>query len=205
MIRSFSRTLVLLVCLLVGTAALQPAQAQLGVAAGLNFQSLDDFDTGNAEATYESSTGYHVGLFYDLAVGPLALRPGLFYRDIGGYAVNDENFDINLIEVPLDVRFRLFALPFVKPYLLASPVLNFPQGDDAFGEGLEDFAVSGNVGLGVEFSLPGVGFRLMPEFRYAFGLQSYFSDEEFELGGFTFDPSDTPNESAYMLRLNVGF
>ena len=158
----------------------------------------------------ESSTGYHVGLFYDLAVGPLALRPGIFYREIGKYVVESgtvesQAYDISLIEIPVDLRFRMFALPFVKPYVLAAPVLSLPQSGDEFSEGVEDLAMSANVGLGVELSLPGVGLRIMPEFRYAFGLQSYFNDEQFEAGGVTFDPADRPTETAYMLRLNIGF
>ncbi len=205
MTHSNTRSLVLVVCLLVGALAAQPAQAQLGVGVGLNFENLDDFETGSADATYENSTGYHVGVFYDLAVGPLALRPGIFYRETGSYVVEGQAFDLSLIEIPIDVRFRLFALPFVKPYLLAAPVISLPQGDEDFGDGLEDMALTANVGLGVELSPPGLGFTFMPELRYAFGLSSYFSDEEFDLGPVTVNPEDRPTSTAFMLRLNVGF
>lgn len=197
--------------LIFGLAAAQPAQAQLGVAAGLNFNSMGDIDFGtdvaDAEATYENSTGFHFGLFYDLAVGPLAVRPGVFYRQAGKYegvaALEDEvsAFDLSLIEIPLDLRFRLAALPLIKPYLLGGPVLMLPQGEGNFDEALNDISFAGNVGAGVEVSLGGI--RLMPEIRYSFGV-SNFVKEDPTIGGVDFQASDGERLSAVMLRLNIG-
>ena len=39
-----------------------------------------------------------------------------------------------------------------------------------FDEALNRSSVAGNVGVGVELSLPGSGLRVTPELRYAFGI-----------------------------------
>jgi len=61
--------LVLMVC-----SAPRESHAQLGVAAGLNFDRLSDIDAGSRSATFDNATGYHVGVFYDLGLGPPGVR-----------------------------------------------------------------------------------------------------------------------------------
>ncbi len=197
---------VLLVVLLFGMAG-TPAQAQLGVAGGLNFDSLDDID---ANATVENSTGYHVGVVYDLGLGPVSVRPGLFYRKVGSYDfsnvpnVDVGEVDVSAFEVPVDVRVTVFPFPLVSPYLLGGPNLFLPRsGDDDLEDGLEDVSFNFNVGVGADVSLPGVGLTLQPELRYEFGASDYV-DDNFEVGGAEFEPSDR-KISAFALRLNVLF
>lgn len=195
----------------VGTT--QEAHAQLGVAAGLNFENPGDVNIGGGvEGTFDNSTGYHIGLFYDLAVGPVAIRPGVFYRHAGDIDYTQEggpdvelpdDFDLSLVEVPIDVRFRM-ATPVVKPYLLAGPVFSFPSsGDDRFDDGLESMYVSGSVGAGLEVAVPVVGIRLFPEIRYAFGLNSFIKDDA-NFFGTDIEAEDSSKLNAFMIRLGVG-
>ena len=188
--------------LLLGIAvSAQPAQAQLGVSGGLNFNSLGDIE-GDASATFDNSTGWHVGVFADIGAGPITLRPGVFYHKIGTYEFGTEDFDIAAIEVPIDLRFKVLPTPVVKPYLLAGPVLTFPQSEGDF-EGTEDVSVTGDIGAGLEFTLPGVGLTLMPELRYSIGVTKFLQDD-FEVGDVTFSPdNDDQRLSAFMLRLNI--
>lgn len=204
-------TLITLGSLLTLLLIAAPARAQIGFGGGLNFNSSDDLEFGDAEATFENSTGYHIGVFYDFAVGPLGIRPGIFYRDIGSYEFNltdfgadTEVFDLSMIEIPIDLRYRI-VLPLVKPYLLAGPVIGIPQSEGEFDDDLEDFTFTANVGLGVELSPPAMSLKIMPEIRYAFGVSS-FVKEDIEIGDVaTFTADDSPSASAFMLRLNVVF
>lgn len=194
------------------TAGVQPSHAQFGVAIGLNFDSITDIDTGSREATFDNATGFHVGVFYDLAAGPLAIRPGLFYRQVPGVDVDisgdggilTESFDMSLIEVPIDLRFR-FAMPFVRPYALAGPVFGFAStSDDDFSDALQDLTVAANIGLGVEVSLPGFSPTLYPEIRYSFGISRFLS-EEYTIGGTTVTAEDAQRLNTFMLRLGITF
>lgn len=207
------RTLTVAALLLGATLATAPAaQAQLGVAGGANFDRLGDVegdeDTG---LNFDNATGYHVGLFYEFGAGPLRVRPGVFYMDVGSFQSSEsfdeaeDEFDLNLVEVPIDLRFRFFPLPIVKPYLTAGPVFRFDvSGDEGFGEATEDFSFAGNVGGGLEISLPGSSLRLTPELRYSFGLTPVA--EDYEALGIGFSPEDDESRlNNIMLRLGVSF
>lgn len=201
-IRRGLRTAVLAVLLLGG--AVVPAQAQLGVAGGLNFDSMSDIEaTTNNNATLDNATGYHLGLVYDLSLGPVSLRPGVFYRKMGTYEFPDSRYDVSAIEVPVDVRVTVLPLPVVKPYVLGGPNAFFPQSEGEFGDELEDISYTFNVGVGADISVPGAGIQLQPELRYEFGATDYI-DDDFSIGGTDFEPSDR-KVSAFALRLNVLF
>lgn len=190
---------------LIGTTV--PAQAQFGVAAGLNFESASDIDTNTntqANTTLESSTGYHVGVVYGLSLGPLNVRPGLFYRKLGHtYEFPNSTADVAAWEVPVDVRVTLLPTPLVSPYVLAGPKASFLRSDlDEFDDDLEEISYSFAVGIGADVSL-GSSLTLQPELRYDFGATDYV-DDSFEIGDTEFTQED-PTLSAFALRLNVLF
>ncbi len=201
------KTLPLLVALFLLTASTQTADAQgLGLAAGANFNQLSDIDTGDREATFDNATGWHLHLWVDLPAGPIALRPGLRYMDAGAVfddddlVIPDEEQAVSLLEIPIDLRYR-FTMPIVTPYVLAGPVLRFPTGNDDDGDRLRSFSVAANIGVGAELGL--ASLRLFPEIKYAFGI-SRFTEEEYELGGVTFEADDSQHLNAIMLSLGVG-
>lgn len=190
---------------LLGTAS--PAQAQLGVSAGLNFESAGDIST-STDATLESSTGYHVGVVYDLGLGPLSIRPGFFYRRLGQTYELPSSFDqananVAAWEVPVDVRLSVLPLPLVSPYILAGPKASFMRSD--FGElddDLNDVSYSIAIGIGAEISL-GSAVTLQPELRYDYGATDYI-DKTIQIGNTEFTQED-PQLSAFALRLNLLF
>jgi opacity protein-like surface antigen len=191
--------------ILLGTAA--PAHAQFGVSAGLNFESTGDID-GNSDATLENSTGYHLGVIYNLGLGPVDLRPGFFYRRTGQTyelpsSLDQANADVAAWEIPVDVRVNVLPLPLVKPYVLAGPKASFYRSD--FGElddDLSDVSYSIAVGVGADISL-GSSLTLQPELRYDYGATDYI-DESIEIGGTEFRQED-PRLSAFALRLSLLF
>lgn len=205
----------LVLCILLSTLVLggmtAPAQAQWGVAAGLNFDSAGDIDTNTntqQNATLDNSTGYHVGVIYDLGLGPVNIRPGFFYRKVGKTydlpsSLDEANANVSAWEVPVDIRVTLLPTPLVSPYLLAGPKASFLRSDlDELDDDLEDISYSIVIGAGADISL-GSALTLQPELRYDFGTTNYIS-EEIEVGNTTFTQED-PKLSAFSLRLNVIF
>ena len=193
--------------LLVALSAPSTAEAQLGVAAGLNFESIDDIQSTNGRATFDNASGYHVGVIYDLGLGPAGLRVGLFYRDIGDVDVSlsgvSDAFDVSMIDIPVDLRFNLTATPVIRPYVIAGPVFSFPStGDSQYDDALEDVSVSGNVGVGL--AIDALGVKITPEFRYAIGV-SRFMKENASIGNVSFAASDVQRLNSVMLRVGIIF
>lgn len=186
------------------TSAL-PAQAQLGIGAGLNFSDFEDIDSSSGNATLDGSTGYHFGLFVNLGSGALSLRPGVYYHRLGTYDFpSGDELDLAAIEVPVDVRLTLVPQGPVRPFVLAGPVLTFPRSGD-FDAAVEDMSLSADIGAGLDLRLPALPFSLMPELRYSMGVTNYFSDQ-FEVGSVTVTPTDGERRiGKLMLRLNVMF
>lgn len=205
-----ARTALLSVILLLGLAV--PAHAQLGVAGGLNFESAGDIETSaNDNGTFDNSTGYHLGVVYELGLGPATIRPGFFYRRVGTFDFStsalpsgENRFDVSAWQVPVDLRFTVLPTPLVSPYVLAGPMVTLPRGEDEFEDATEEVSYSLNVGLGANISLPATSLKLQPELRYEFGATKFIKDD-FEIGGTEFNPQDSPRFSAFGLRLNILF
>lgn len=197
----------LLPCLLALCSFTAAAEAQIGVAAGLNFDSLGDIETNSGKSTFDNATGWHLGIFANLGLGPLGLRPGLYYRQANGVELNVLNtttdFDINLVEIPIDVQLHLGALPILKPYLFAGPVFSFANSDE-IEEGLTDFSVAGNLGFGLNLDPP-VLPSVFLEMRYAFGV-SRLLEERIDFGNnFVLEADAGPKMNSFMLRAGVSF
>ncbi len=174
--------------------ALLPAEGiaapliDFGATAGLNFIGLDDIDVLDASTTYDSRTGYHVGGFAEIGFGPLGIRAGLLYvnagplfeglADIPGVPADfDDGFDVTFFAIPIDLQYRI-PLPIARPYLLAGPELRFnTTSSDKFEDNFKDSILMGNIGAGVEFSLPIVGLSVAPELRYEFNLEGMTKDD----------------------------
>lgn len=183
-----------------------PAHAQLGIAGGLNFESAGDIETSTTNnGTLDNSTGYHIGLVYELGAGPLTLRPGVFYRRVGTFKFSNAlpSSDVSAWQVPVDVRLTVFPLPLIQPYVLAGPMVTFPQSDGALEGATSDASLSLNVGVGTSISLPATSIQLQPELRYEFGATKFISKDADLPGGV--QVSDSPQFSAFGLRLNVIF
>lgn len=185
------------------------ARAQgLGITGGGNFAELSDIDTGDRQATFDNVSGWHIGLWLDVPLGPVALRPGIRYMGAGELfedaRVDDvpgafQEASVDLLEIPIDVRFR-FGLPLIAPYVMAGPVLRFPAGDDD-EERFRAFSLAGGAGVGLEVGLGGL--RLYPELKYTFGI-TRFTEESYELGGVTISPDEDQRLNAVMLSIGIG-
>lgn len=190
------------------------AQAQLGIAAGLNFEETSDIRdaAGNLsqEVVLRKSTGYHVGLVFEFGGDRLRLRPGVIFRNVGTYSLPDDanvgdagqNFDVSVIEIPLDLRMKVLPIPYINPYVTAGPTASLPRSEGDFTDATRTWSLSGNVGTGLSFAVSDV--RIQPEIRYQFGVTDYISDS-FTIGNENIDPVDTPQFSTLSVRLNLMF
>ncbi|MEM6647053.1 MAG: hypothetical protein AAF730_12465 [Bacteroidota bacterium] len=196
--------------MVLATLLSMPAQAQFVLFGGLNFDSFEDIQVNNVDVSYDQSTGFHLGLQLNLALGPIALRPGVFYRDVGtiegfdvariavGSSTPFDSFDLSYIDVPIDVRLR-FGTPLLKPYVFAGPILSFPQADGDAEDRFESFNLAGSVGAGLELNIPGFGPTLYPELRYGVNL-TRLTDEDITIGGRTFQSQDYD-----VIMVSIGF
>ncbi|MDX1566849.1 MAG: hypothetical protein R3223_03550, partial [Longimicrobiales bacterium] len=130
---------ILVLPLILSLGAVGPVQAQgFSIMGGLNFSNQDDINTGSASVTFENSTGYHVGLSYELGLGPLGIRPGVLYEKLGTFEFSTatEPLDLSAVKVPVDLRLTVLPTPAISPYLVAGPVFSFPQGEGELGDAL---------------------------------------------------------------------
>lgn len=199
-------SLLLFICL---TGA-EAARAQgVGISVGANFTALSDIETSSGEATFDNASGWHIHLWFDLPLGPIAVRPGLRYMDLGelfelgsvenGAVGGTADQVVTLLEIPIDVRFRL-GLPMITPYVMAGPVLRFPAGSDD-DDRLESFSLAGGAGIGLELGL--AGLKLYPELKYTFGI-TRFTQDSYEIGGVTISPDEDQRLNAVMLSIGLG-
>lgn len=211
--RKWNISLLALLCILV-VGATSPASAQIGVTAGLNFEETSDIKDAagslDKSVALDESTGYHVGLVFEFGGERFRLRPAAIFRKVGTYRMpsgedtgdGSRNFDVDVIEIPLDLRLKILPIPVVNPYVLGGPMLALPRGEGDFSDATRDWSLSGNVGGGLSIEVSSI--KLQPEVRYQFGVTDYISDS-FTVGNQTIDPAESPTFSALSVRLNLLF
>ena len=181
------------------------AEAQIGILAGYNRDTLAEFLPENGFDLTELTDGYHVGVFLNFNLATFSIRPAVIYHrmpELVAMAGEERvRFDIDLVEIPLDFRIRL-PLPAVQPYVLGGPVLTFPSSTFS---GVDDLLtarpVRAEFGVGVELDL---GFRLWPEVRYGFGLGSLMGSDV-AVGSRVLQGEGEPRHDSLTLRLGISF
>ena len=183
----------------------RPAAAQIGILGGYNRDMLQGLDVADGFSLEDDPNGFHLGIFLNVNVGLLGIRPAIIYHrivdiDVAGPA-DALDFDLEIVEVPIDFRLRL-PVPVVRPYLLAGPVFMFPSSPDESIDSLLETGPSRiDVGLGFEWSF---GFRLWPEVRYGFGI-TQFMQTDFPLTGPPFSAEGDARLDTFMVRMGVSF
>lgn len=182
-----------------------PAEAQIGILGGYNRDTFEGIDVADGFAIEEDPNGFHMGIFLNVNMGLVALRPAVVYHRIVDVDVRSPtdalDFDLEIVEVPLDFRLRL-PVPVVRPYLLAGPVFMFPSSPDESVDSLLETGPSRiDVGAGFEWSF---GFRLWPEVRYGLGI-TRFMQTDFPLAGSPFSAEGDARLNSLMVRVGVSF
>lgn len=195
-------------------ASVTMSHAQIGVTAGLNFEQASDIKDSagslDQDMVLSTATGYHVGVAFEFGGERLRLRPAAIFRNVGTYDLSEssnvqeasQQFDVNVIEIPVDLRLNVIPIPVINPYVMGGPMLALPRGEDELDEAMREWSLSGNVGGGLSINIGST--KLQPELRYQFGVTDYISDS-FTVGGETIEPAESPRFSAYSVRLNLLF
>ncbi len=201
----------LLTTLFIGSLLVPTAIAQtFGVSAGGNFQRLSDISIDELSTQFESQTGWHVGAWLELPLGPAGLRGGARYMAAGmlfeglqsSFPSARENFDISLVELYLLLRLGIPS-QIISPYAFAGPVFRIPSSsDDDINEDLRILSYAGEIGGGIKIGLGPI--NLYPEIAYVFGLTRFIEDELI-LQLISREIGDPQRLNMAMLRLSVGF
>ncbi len=201
----------LLTTLFIGSLLVPAAMAQtFGVSAGGNFQRLSDISVNDLRTQFESQTGWHVGAWVELPLGPAGLRGGARYMAAGklfeglqsNFPSAQENFDVSLVELYLLLRLGIPS-PVISPYVFAGPVFRIPSSsDEEISEDLRILSYAGEIGGGIKVGLGPI--NLYPEIAYVFGLTRFIEDELI-LQLISQQVGDPQRLNMAMLRLSVGF
>ena len=199
-----------IVLLTLCTASSANGQVQFGIVGGGNFASLSDISAENTLVSFDNATSFHAGIFLDLSLGPINLRPAVYYLNAGSLfqgstVFENDNFDLTYVTIPTDFVFN-FGLGPVKPYFFIGPEFRIftPSGiPSELEDGLQDFVVNGSTGLGLKIGLPGSNLTLYPQLRYSFGISNY-TNASYQFEGLSVEANDA-NVRMWLLSLGVGF
>jgi hypothetical protein len=187
------------------------AQIRIGVVGGANFASLKEIRTEESLVDLDNATAYHAGVFLDIGLGPVGIRPAVYYLNAGrlfkgASFLSKDDFDLVYITIPVDLVYTLGIGP-LKPYLFAGPefrLLNATDAPEELDENIQSFVMNGSLGLGVEIGIPGVGLTLLPHLRYSFGL-SRFIEKTYMVEGVTIQTEGNTRLNGWLLSLGVAF
>lgn len=144
------------------------AQAQFGVRAGYNSANF-------SETNFDSRAGFHIGGYYTLGAGFVAVEPGLQYSQ-KGYKGNDgmgRSIDEKLGYIDIPVLVRLNLIPalniFAGPQASLHLSSEYQIGEDTFdsSEAIKGYDIGAVVGAQVKLPL-----GLNAQASYDFGLTS---------------------------------
>jgi hypothetical protein len=196
---------VILLGLGLAIATPQAINAQIGVVAGYNRDRIENFLPADDFNLTDSTNGFHLGVFFNVNLGLIGIRPAVIYHQVPNLIATAGTkatpFDIELVEVPLDLRLRI-PVPVLRPYFLAAPVFTFPSSSvSGVNDQLEPRPIRVEFGAGFELDL---GLRLWPEIRYGFGLQALMNSS-IPAGDQTLVGEGNPRLNTLTFRLGVSF
>lgn len=161
------RILVLSIALL-STVFYMNAQSGFGIKGGLSYNTngeLSEFvnETGTIiENEGKGKSGYNVGIYGKLALGPIYLRPELVYtKTTSEYILNSEAVDYKIARLDMPV---LVGLKLIGPLsVFAGPAFQYTLENDfndiKYDDIENEFTVGFNFGAGVELGRLGLDVR----------------------------------------------
>lgn len=190
--------------LFIATSLFVNAQSGWGVKGGLSFNSNGELNEliGETETIIDKKgsgkSGFNIGLYGQLDLGPIYLRPELVYtRTTSEYVLNSENVDykISKIDVPVLVGINIigplnvFAGPAFQYYLDNDlKGLNFNSIENEFSMGI-------NIGASVELG------RLGIDVRYERGLSE--NEANWTNAGETFTIDSRPEQLIFSVSYRL--
>jgi len=153
---------------LFATILLSNAQSGFGIKGGLSYNTNGELKEliGETESIIDKKgsgkSGFNIGFYGKLDLGPIYLRPELVYtKTTSEYVLNSENIDykISKIDIPVLVGFKLFG----PIDVFVGPAFQYYLDNDLKGLNFEaienDFSVGMNLGASIELGRIGVDVR----------------------------------------------
>jgi len=141
------------------------AQSGFGVKGGLSYNSngsLKDDTNAIIDNNGNGKSGYNVGIFGKIGLGPIYLRPELVYtKTTSEYILNSEAVDYKIARLDMPV---LVGLKLIGPLsVFAGPAFQYTLTNDFKGieyQSIEnDFTVGFNFGAAIELGRLGIDLR----------------------------------------------
>lgn len=174
--------LIALACAANAQTGMQGNLTGMGFKAGVNFGSFVGSDAGSPN----TRTGFTGGGFLTYTImRQLSIQPELYYTMKGGKrfpnTVDQENWDLNYLEIPLLLKLNFPTEGMVKPNVFAGPQLGFPLSANYNDQDVMDY-VKGTefslaFGAGIEYKLKMVSLTF--DARYVLGLTNIISATDF--------------------------
>lgn len=196
---------VLIVFAILASITFVNAQSEFGIKAGLSYNSngeLNEF-TNEVDNLYknkgEGKSGFNVGIYGKIDLGPIYLRPELVYtKTTSEYELNSqvENYKISKIDVPV-----LVGLKLIGPInVFAGPAFQYIINNDLSGvdniENVEnEFSLGLNIGASIEIGRIGI------DVRYERGLSD--NEADFTDSGKTFKLDSRPEQLIFSLSYSL--
>jgi len=181
------------------------AQNAFGIKGGLSYNSNGDLKefTNEVEQIYKNDgkgkSGYNIGIFGRLNLGPVYLRPELVYtKTTSEYELNTgiiEDYKISKLDLPVLVGTRLLG----PIHVFAGPAFQYYLDNDLKGlkfENIEnEFTIGVNIGAAVEIGRIGI------DVRYERGLSE--NEANWTNAGKTFTLDSRPEQIMFSLSYRL--
>lgn len=151
----------------------------IGIHGGISNTKIKVKDIGHVLKS-GSNTGYMVGVFARLNLGPIYLEPSFNYSHKEGEVKNNSDkssLKYNSFDIPVMVGLHVLDLPIVKLRAYLGPVASFTGklkwDKSAFGNGIDNDKVmwNGKVGVGVDV------WKLTFDIDYEKGLKKFQNND----------------------------
>lgn len=198
------KKLLLLIIIACTSTTMLHAQGGFGIRAGLNYNSngeLSEF-TSDVEGIFKkdgkSKSGFNVGLYGEIDLGSLFIRPEFVYtKTTSEYELNSQTRDykVSKLDVPVLVGIKLIG----PLKVFAGPAFQYILDNDLDGVNLNDiesdFTIGINIGAGLEFGRFGI------DVRYERGLSS--NEADWTNAGDTFKLDSRPEQLIFNLSYSL--
>ncbi|REE81808.1 outer membrane protein with beta-barrel domain [Lutibacter oceani] len=187
------------------TIMLMNAQSDFGIKAGLSYNSNGDLKefTTEVDNIYKNEgkgkSGFNVGFYGKLDLGPIYLRPELVYtKTTSEYTLNTgntEDYKLSKIDVPVLVGIKLIG----PLNVFAGPAFQYVIDNKIKGLSISDveneFSVGMNIGASIEFGRIGI------DVRYERGLSE--NEANWTNAGDTFKLDSRPEQLIFSLSYSL--
>ncbi len=186
--------------LFIATSFFVNAQSGWGIKGGLSFNSNGELNQVSEIYKNEGKgkSGFNIGLYGKLDLGPIYLRPELVYtKTTSEYVLNSENVDYKISKIDVPV---LVGINIIGPLnVFAGPAFQYYLDNDLEGLNFEDieneFSIGINIGASVELG------RLGIDVRYERGLSE--NEANWSNAGETFTLDSRPEQLIFSVSYRL--